>query len=52
MGIDGLKRYYTRPDKMEQPIKVKRNGLARAVNKKLEQEANRYYQQEAKEKKN
>ena len=35
--------------KIEQPIKVKRNEFTQTVKRKIEQESNDYYQQEAKE---
>ena len=35
--------------KIEQPIKVKRNEFTQIVKRRIEQEANDYYQQEAKE---
>ena len=35
--------------KIEQPIRVKRNEIKRTVKRRIEQEANDYYQQEAKE---
>ena len=35
--------------KTEQPIKVKRNKFTQTVKRRIKQEANDYYQQEAKE---
>ena len=57
METDGLKGYniYKKYNdlevmyKMELPIKVKRNEFTRTVNKRIEHEANNYYQQEVKE---